>query len=304
MNKIEITGKTINEAVEAGAKELGLDLTEIEYRVINDASKGFLGIGAKLAKVLVYKTGTDPDEQDETEVAKEEKKEEKAAAKEEKKEEKKEIKQEKKANPEQETKEEKEEEPQSERALLTEEDKAGIVKSAENFLNEVFSKMGVEVGVSVNFVDNKQIRAELTGADMGSVIGKRGQTLDSLQYLTNLVVNKGEYPYMNVTLDTEGYRERRKETLEKLALNLAKKAKHNRRNVTLEPMNPYERRIIHAALQNDKYVTTFSEGAEPYRYVVIALKNGYTTGRRYSSYRSSYNSSNRNKNESTKTNEN
>ncbi|MGN1319348.1 MAG: RNA-binding cell elongation regulator Jag/EloR, partial [Lachnospirales bacterium] len=124
--------------------------------------------------------------------------------------------------------------------------------------------------------DNKQVLIEMKGENMGAIIGKRGQTLDSLQYLTNLVVNKGEYPYMNVTLDTEGYRERRKETLEHLAFNLAKKAKHNRKNVSLEPMNPYERRIIHATLQNDRYVTTYSEGVEPYRYVVIALKNSYT----------------------------
>ena len=132
-----------------------------------------------------------------------------------------------------------------------------------------------------SFEDNKQILINLEGEEMGAIIGKRGQTLDSLQYLTNLVVNKGEYAYMNVTIDTENYRVRRKETLEHLAFNLAKKAKHNRRNVTLEPMNPYERRIIHATLQNDRYVTTYSEGVEPFRYVVIALKNNYSSRKRY-----------------------
>ena len=107
---------------------------------------------------------------------------------------------------------------------------------------------------------------------MGIIIGKRGQTLDSLQYLVNLVVNKGNAPYVSITLDTENYRERRKETLETLAKNIAYKVKRTRRPVSLEPMNPYERRIIHSALQNDKYVFTKSEGEDPFRHVVIALK--------------------------------
>jgi spoIIIJ-associated protein len=113
----------------------------------------------------------------------------------------------------------------------------------------------------------------MSGPEMGVVIGKRGQTLDSLQHLVGLVVNKGEFAFITVTLDTEGYRRRRKETLEHLAFNLAKKAKHLRKNVVLEPMNPYERRIIHSTLQNDRYVTTYSEGVEPHRYVVIAPKS-------------------------------
>ncbi len=119
---------------------------------------------------------------------------------------------------------------------------------------------------------DKHLFVELTGDDMGILIGKRGQTLDALQYLVNLVVNKKSPYYISVMLDTENYRQRRRETLESLAFNLAKKVKHTRRNVVLEPMNPYERRIIHSALQNDRYVTTYSEGEEPYRNVVITLK--------------------------------
>ena len=119
---------------------------------------------------------------------------------------------------------------------------------------------------------DKHLFMELTGDDMGILIGKRGQTLDALQYLVNLVVNKKSPYYISVMLDTENYRQRRRETLESLAFNLAKKVKHTRRNVVLEPMNPYERRIIHSALQNDRYVTTYSEGEEPYRNVVITLK--------------------------------
>ena len=172
-------------------------------------------------------------------------------------------------------------ESESARAGLTDEDKEQILSVATNFLKEVFEKMNMQVELSARFNDNKHIFVEMNGEDMGTIIGKRGQTLDSIQYLTNLVVNKGEYPYMNVTLDTEDYRAKRQKTLEQLAFNLAKKAKHNRRNITLEPMNPYERRIIHATLQNDRYVTTYSEGTEPYRYVVIALKNNYSNRRNY-----------------------
>lgn len=302
MHNIEITGKTITEAVEAGAKALELGLTDVEYKVLDEGSKGFLGIGARPAKVLVWKIGTEDElEENKEEVkeaeaeakaelkeakkaekqeAKAEKKLEKAAAKEEKKLDEKADEQNEQAEQEQPV-QQRAEETESARASLTDEDKAKILKTATDFLSDVFAKMNMEVKLNASFADNKQILIDMTGEDMGVIIGKRGQTLDSLQYLTNLVVNKGEYPYMNVTLDTEGYRVRRKETLEHLAFNLAKKAKHNRRNVSLEPMNPYERRIIHATLQNDRYVTTFSEGVEPYRYVVIALKNNYSGKRKY-----------------------
>jgi spoIIIJ-associated protein len=132
-------------------------------------------------------------------------------------------------------------------------------------------KMEVEILVAVNEEENI-IEVELKGDDMGILIGKRGQTLDSLQYLTNLAINKHSDEYYKVKIDTEDYRKRRKETLENLAKNIAYKVKRTKRPVSLEPMNPFERRIIHSALQNDRYVTTHSEGDEPYRHVVVTLK--------------------------------
>ena len=144
-------------------------------------------------------------------------------------------------------------------------------KIAKDFLREMFIAMGIIVNIETEIKD-KHLYINLTGDDMGILIGKRGQTLDSIQYLVNLVVNKGNAPYISITIDTENYRQRRKETLEALAYNLAKKVRQTRKKVVLEPMNPYERRIIHSSLQNNKYVTTYSEGEEPTRNVVIALK--------------------------------
>ena len=144
------------------------------------------------------------------------------------------------------------------------------------FLRDVFGSMDLgEVEITSKYNTNDGcLEVAFEGEDMGILIGKRGQTLDSLQYLVSLIVNKGTEGYLRVKLDTENYRERRKETLETLAKNIAYKVKRTRRPVSLEPMNPYERRIIHAAVQNDKYVTTRSEGEEPFRHVVIALKKG------------------------------
>ena len=144
-------------------------------------------------------------------------------------------------------------------------------KTAKEFLREMFVAMGIIVNIETELKE-KQLLINLSGSDMGILIGKRGQTLDSIQYLVNLVVNKGNATYLSITLDTENYRQRRKETLESLAYNLAKKVKQTGKKVVLEPMNQYERRIIHSSLQNNKYVTTYSEGEEPYRNVVIALK--------------------------------
>ena len=144
-------------------------------------------------------------------------------------------------------------------------------KLAKHFLSEVTDAMGIACEFETKMRE-RQLFIDMKGRELGALIGKRGQTLDSLQYLTNLVVNKGKDPYVSVVLDTENYRQRRRETLESLARSLAKKAKQTRKNVVLEPMNPHERRIIHAALQNDRYVTTYSEGDEPYRYVVITNK--------------------------------
>ena len=145
--------------------------------------------------------------------------------------------------------------------------------------------MNLEVSITAAYNEEEQeLSLNLEGDDMGILIGKRGQTLDSLQYLVSLIVNKGTEGYLRVKLDTENYRERRKETLETLAKNIAYKVKRTRRPVSLEPMNPYERRIIHAAVQNDKYVTTRSEGEEPFRHVVIALKKEAVSGERKGRY--------------------
>ena len=133
--------------------------------------------------------------------------------------------------------------------------------------------MDIETEVTIDFdEENNNMDINLEGSEMGILIGKRGQTLDALQYLISLFVNKESEAYVRVKLDTENYRARRKDTLENLAKNIAFKVKRSRRSVTLEPMNPYERRIIHSALQNDKYVATRSEGEEPYRKVVVYLK--------------------------------
>lgn len=151
--------------------------------------------------------------------------------------------------------------------------KSSVSDIAKNFLNDVFSAMNMTVVVSIDYKpEENEMNIDLSGDDMGVLIGKRGQTLDSLQYLVSLVVNKDDEKYVRVKVDTENYRKRRKDTLENLAKNMAFKVKRTRRPITLEPMNPYERRIIHSALQNDKFVTTHSEGDEPYRKVVVTLK--------------------------------
>lgn len=152
-------------------------------------------------------------------------------------------------------------------------EKLTVEEIAKNFLNEVFAAMNMEVTVNVEF-DEKEgnMDIDLSGEEMGVLIGKRGQTLDSLQYIVNLVVNKESDDYIRVKLDTENYRQRRRETLENLAKNIAYKVKKTKRPVSLEPMNPYERRIIHSALQGDKLVSTHSEGDEPFRKVVVTLK--------------------------------
>ena len=205
MDAIQKTGKTVDEAVNAALAELKISKEDAEIEIIEEGSRGFLGVfGAKDAVVKVKK----------------------------------------KFNPE---------------------------KTAKDFLKEMFIAMGLIVNVETSLTD-KHLEIKISGDDMGIIIGKRGQTLDAIQYLVNLVVNKGTAPYISVTLDTENYRERRKGTLETLAHNLARKVKHTGKKVVLEPMNPYERRIIHSSLQNDRYVTTYSEGEEPHINVVIALK--------------------------------
>ena len=151
--------------------------------------------------------------------------------------------------------------------------KSSVSDVAKNFLNDVFAAMNMTVVINVDYKeDERELSIDLAGDDMGVLIGKRGQTLDSLQYLVSLVLNKKSEKYLRVKLDTENYRERRKETLENLAKNIASRVKKSHKSVVLEPMNPYERRIIHSALQNDKFVTTHSEGEEPFRHVVVTMK--------------------------------
>ena len=145
------------------------------------------------------------------------------------------------------------------------------VKTCEEFLTNVLKAMDMEVEIKTSIDEEGALCIEMNGDNMGILIGKRGQTLDSLQYLTNRVANKAQDGYVRVKLDTEDYRRRRKETLENLAKNIAHKVKRTRRSVSLEPMNPYERRIIHSALQGDRSVTTHSEREEPYRRVVVTL---------------------------------
>lgn len=207
MEKIEATGKTVEEALTNALVRLETTSDKVEYEVVEKGSSGILGIfNSKPAKILVWK-------------------------------------------------------------------KATMEDNVRDFLNDVFNAMElkVEIEMSVNEEDDT-IEINLIGDDMGVLIGKRGQTLDSLQYLVSLVTNKEREKYYRVKLDTENYRERRKATLESLAKNIAYKVKRTRKPVYLEPMNPYERRIIHSVLQGDKYVSTRSEGEEPFRHVVVFMK--------------------------------
>ncbi|ADL06792.1 RNA-binding cell elongation regulator Jag/EloR [Lacrimispora saccharolytica] len=162
-------------------------------------------------------------------------------------------------------------------AIIRAKKKETLEDKAVTFLSDVFGAMDLGVHMEAAYHEKeKELSINMSGDDMGILIGKRGQTLDSLQYLVSLVLNKENEDYIRVKLDTENYRERRKETLETLAKNIAYKVKRTRRSVSLEPMNPYERRIIHSALQNDKFVVTRSDGEEPFRHVVISLKKDYS----------------------------
>lgn len=206
MEFIEVSAKTVNDAITEACQKLTVTSDKLEFEVIEEGSAGFLGIGSKPAVI---------------------------------------------------------------KARV----KSSVEDTAKDFLNEVFRAMNLAVVVDVKYDEaDNSMEVDLSGDEMGVLIGKRGQTLDSLQYLVSLVVNKNVENYIRVKVDTENYRQRRKETLENLAKNISYKVKRTKRPVSLEPMNPYERRIIHSALQNDKYVTTHSEGDEPYRHVVVVLR--------------------------------
>lgn len=206
MEFIEVSAKTVDDAITEASIKLGTTSDKIEVEVIEKGSTGFLGIKSKPAIIKARK-------------------------------------------------------------------KNDTVDNIREFLENVFSAMNMEVTIDIKKAeDDKFYEVELSGKEMGLLIGKRGQTLDSLQYLTNLAVNKHSDGYIKVKLDTEDYRQRRKDTLENLAKNIAYKVKRTKRPVSLEPMNPFERRVIHSALQGDRYVETHSEGEEPFRHVVVTLK--------------------------------
>ena len=272
MNIITVSAKTVNDAIIEASTQLATPSTEIAYEVIAEGSTGFLGIGRKQAVIKAWKKS---EEKVETPVAKKEVKKE---IKKEVKEVKKEIKEEVKAVKKETKKVEKKEEAVVVEAVEKEEktEKPVEIKeetktACETFLKDVLSTMGMEAKLTTSVDEDGALCINMDGENMGILIGKRGQTLDSLQYLTNRVANKMQDGYVRVKLDTENYRQRRKETLENLAKNIAHKVKRTKRAVSLEPMNPYERRIIHSALQADRYVSTHSEGEEPFRRVVITL---------------------------------
>ena len=262
MGYSEFKGKTVEEALTNASIELGVASTELDYEVIDKGSSGFLGIGAKQAVIKAKK------KEDNNEKAA---RLDNAAANNAAKKDNKEKKDNKKEADN--VKDDITEEISAKQTEKVVENKDEIIKNTYAYLDELFKAMKIETKVTIDFDDsNNNMNINLEGPEMGILIGKRGQTLDSLQYLISLFVNKESKVYIRVKLDTENYRARRKETLENLAKNIAFKVKRSRRSVTLEPMNPYERRIIHSALQNDRYVSTRSEGEEPYRKVVIYLK--------------------------------
>ena len=267
MEYMEFSAKTVQDAITEACTHFVVTSSSLEYEVIEEGSTGFLGIGSKPAVIKARAKSEEMEEAKAVFTQEEEKKEAKKEFKKEKKEfkdNKKEVKKEEKA-------EVKKEEPAKKREINV--NAAEVESKAVSFLKDVLNKMEIENEVKAKYDSQENcLNIEISGEDMGVLIGKRGQTLDSLQYLVSLVVNKGTKEYIRVKVDTENYRERRNKTLENLAKNMAFKVKRTRRSVTLEPMNPYERRVIHSALQNDNYVTTHSEGEEPYRKVVITLK--------------------------------
>ena len=265
---IRVSAKTVDDAITEAMIQLGVTSDRLEYEVIEKGSSGFLGIGMKQAVIEARrKPESEPEVVEEepfapVEEIREEKAEEIAEPV------KAEVKEEAPVVEKQE--ERPAEEPKKARELA--EVQPQTVEAVKTFLADTMKAMNMEVEIEIFIDEDGALCADLRGEHMGILIGKRGQTLDSLQYLANRVANKHQDGYVRVKLDTENYRARREETLKHLAKNIAHKVKRNRRPVALEPMNPYERRIIHSALQSDPYVTTHSEGEEPYRKVVITLK--------------------------------
>lgn len=267
---ITVSAKTLDDAITEALVQLGVTSDRLDYIVVEKGSEGFLGIGRKQA---VIKARRKREEKPVEETVEESKVETpvKEEVKPEKKTEKKPAKEH--SHTKKNVREEKPEvksEPKKEVELAKVESQT--IETCEKFIYDVMNAMGMDDVKVTSVVDEEgALSINMEGSNMGILIGKRGQTLDSLQYLTNRVANKMQDGYVRVKLDTEDYRRRRKETLENLAKNIASKVKRTRKTVSLEPMNPYERRIIHSALQSDPAVSTHSEGEEPYRRVVVTL---------------------------------
>ena len=267
---ITVSAKTLDDAITEALVQLGVTSDRLDYIVVEKGSEGFLGIGRKQA---VIKARRKREEKPVEETVEESKVETpvKEEVKPEKKTEKKPAKEH--SHTKKNVREEKPEvksEPKKEVELAKVEPQT--IETCEKFIYDVMNAMGMDDVKVTSVVDEEgALSINMEGSNMGILIGKRGQTLDSLQYLTNRVANKMQDGYVRVKLDTEDYRRRRKETLENLAKNIASKVKRTRKTVSLEPMNPYERRIIHSALQSDPAVSTHSEGEEQYRRVVVTL---------------------------------
>lgn len=270
---IRVSAKTVDDAITEALIQLGVTSDRLEYEVIEKGSAGFLGIGMKQAVIEARRKPEPKEEKVEEPVVEEPVKAEpkkvetvqpQKAAEEKKADEP------QKAAFEKAVEKEVKEEVKKETKLV--EVQPQTIEAVEDFLKNTMKAMDMEVELKTEIDQDGALCVDMSGEHMGILIGKRGQTLDSLQYLANRVANKHQEGYVRVKLDTENYRARREETLRHLAKNIAHKVKRNRRPVALEPMNPYERRIIHSALQSDPYVMTHSEGEEPFRKVVITLK--------------------------------
>lgn len=270
---IRVSAKTVDDAITEALIQLGVTSDRLEYEVIEKGSAGFLGIGMKQAVIEARRKPEPKEEKVEEPVVEEpvrvEPKKVEAVQPQKSAAEKK-ADEPQKAAFEKAVEKEAKEEVKKETKLV--EVQPQTIEAVEDFLKNTMKAMDMEVELKTEIDQDGALCVDMSGEHMGILIGKRGQTLDSLQYLANRVANKHQEGYVRVKLDTENYRARREETLRHLAKNIAHKVKRNRRPVALEPMNPYERRIIHSALQSDPYVMTHSEGEEPFRKVVITLK--------------------------------
>ena len=304
MKEFEVTGRTIEEAVSQGLEQLGVSISDVTVDVLEEGSKGLFGLfGSRPAKVRLTMKGEEATDEDMAhailadamkeeeprkaapkkadarkpkapKAEKAEKPEKQEAPAEEKPEGQPEAAAEKppKARKPREKKEPKERPAPKEIVPAEQADRDTAAGKAQEFLQNLTQLMGVPVSVAVATDEEGNVRVNMEGDTLGILIGRRGETLDALQYLTSLQVNKGQSNYTRVTLDTEGYRAKREDALVRLANRMANQAQRTGRKVSLEPMNPYERRILHSALQDHPAVTTHSEGEEPNRHVVITLK--------------------------------